>query len=327
MHLNKRNRTKYIIGGLLSCMALSVRFPDPAFASDNLTVQMADHIKEIEESMSEYPGDKELSKRYEEALSLQNQAEKCLKYAEDAVEMENLYIQDLPTAGISSYLTYSSTPDFWIKNYYQYAKECIALDSGSDYFNGYYNLPEQRKKIVNTALSCEGRISYHWGQKPSTKEWNENWDTSLSGLDCSGFVAWVYWYATDSEMVNSDLLSTFAISRNVEKIDYEELLPGDLGMIIDSGTFYTDVEGEKYFSYEEAAAASQLLKEEDDSITGRDVVTHTNHVGIYVGKDEDGNDIWCHCAGGSYRTVVVNNYGNFHYFYRVLDENEEGKDE
>lgn len=47
--------------------------------------------------------------------------------------------------------------------------------------------------------------------------------------------------------------------------------------------------------------------------------THTNHVGIYIGKDNNGNDLWCHEKGHPESNVVVNNYDKFTIYYRIIN--------
>ena len=40
--------------------------------------------------------------------------------------------------------------------------------------------------------------------------------------------------------------------------------------------------------------------------------SESNHIGIYAGQDENGNDLWVHCAGSS--GTVANNYNGFRYY-------------
>lgn len=180
------------------------------------------------------------------------------------------------------------------------------VDGYTDYYKGYFNLSEERKKIVETALTAEGNIDYLWGIKPVSKILSE-------GYDCSGFVQWVYWNAEDSDYPRNELYSTLSITTQAEQISYDELLPGDLGVLREDGSYYLSAAGNKYYDLD-------LLKQENISIGAdpEEYTLHENHVGIYVGKDSDGNDIWCHCRGGSYNTVVVDHYDGFKLYYRVL---------
>lgn len=52
-----------------------------------------------------------------------------------------------------------------------------------------------------------------------------------------------------------------------------------------------------------------------------EVKKQIGHVGIYAGKDENGNDTWIHCTGGDTNNVVItteSEYDGFKYFYSPL---------
>lgn len=316
--------------------------------------QMIQHIAKMDKQLRKYPGDAKLKARREKALVYCEKARKYFEYAMESPDISD----NIPTAGVSALTTEYNSTSYWMNEFNQIVRECLSLNTKADYFYGFYNLSSDRKAVVKAAISLEGKIPYVWGGKPQEKGWNELWDDKLHGLDCSGFVTWAYWTGLDQNMADERLASTLAISRNVTKIDRSELMPGDLGMIIDDGTYYTDVNGNHFYSPEAAVSSNETIKadleqkdiqkqlkaakkkakkakkdfDEDKFIKSatadvdldvNNVKTHSNHVGIYVGKDKDGNDLWCHCTGGSIRTVVVNNYDRFQYFYRVLEDEEE----
>lgn len=185
-----------------------------------------------------------------------------------------------------------------------------------DIYNGYFFLEEDRKCVVDIAETLVGKITYQWGGKAANAGWNESWSNG-GGLDCSGFVQWAYWTATGERI--EEIGSTYSISLTQEPISYSELKPGDLGMMEPDGTYYTDTEGNKFYSYEEAAVSNELLGYTDEEAV---VETHTNHVGIYAGKDIYGNDIWVHCTGKPKNTVVKEEFPRFQYFYRVETQGE-----
>jgi len=69
------------------------------------------------------------------------------------------------------------------------------------------DLPADRKAVVETAYSLLGRVNYFWGGKSSAIGWDSRWGTPTKvtaagsrttgtirpyGLDCSGFVDWVF---------------------------------------------------------------------------------------------------------------------------------------
>lgn len=361
---------KYVAGAVVlpSVLLSSVTCIQAQTLSTGLNASMDSHLETMENNLSANPGDKKLAKRLEKARSLSNMADNCLKMeniVDDALEIST------PTAGISSLMGDIAGPSGWHESYYGYVIDCLSLNEDSDYFYGYYGLPEVRKELVNTALSCEGRIKYVWGGKPASPDYLSSWEEGIGGLDCSGFVSWVYWHTLNTENVDSGLLSTYSISRSQEEISHEELLPGDLGMITDEGTSYTDIAGNKFFARELAVSSSQRLRKEyqkqkeEQTLKGKqtdkkkakkaetsekntrsdgkeqkiiltpfqlaspDARTHASHVGIYVGKDQEGNEIWCHCTGGNIRTVVVGSYDRFQHYYRVLsvrgEEDSEGR--
>lgn len=140
------------------------------------------------------------------------------------------------------------------------------------------NCNATRKHILTTALSLVGKVPYFWGGK-SAAGWNDEWNTpklvtasgsSTSGtirpygLDCSGFTDWVYKTALGVSLNDG----TWNQWDNTYAITEEELLPGDLGFMAEPGT------------------------------------VPVNHVLIYAGKGENGEQMWVHCASGS--GVVLN---------------------
>ena len=192
------------------------------------------------------------------------------------------------------------------------AAECEELDFYVDYFYGFYDIPQERKNLITTALSLEGKITYEWAGKPINNGWNERWNKKGNGLDCSGFVDWSYWTATNKR--NENLSSTLMISNNLEQIAYSELLPGDLGMIFTEGTYYLNYKGDKFYD-EQSAIDSNISA----GYTAEEIEIYANHVGIYVGKDENNNDIWVHCQSGNIKTVTVGPFEKFVNYYRIPD--------
>ena len=78
------------------------------------------------------------------------------------------------------------------------------------------NLPDdldpERKAVVETAVQLVGRVSYFWGGKSLTLGWDDHWGVPTEvtaagsgstgtirpfGLDCSGFVDWTFYNATN----------------------------------------------------------------------------------------------------------------------------------
>ncbi|MEG2620834.1 MAG: CHAP domain-containing protein, partial [Bacilli bacterium] len=103
------------------------------------------------------------------------------------------------------------------------------------------NTNDSRQKVVNTAMGVIGKIPYYFGGKPDVAEYEGNafgtvltipdsGGRLLKGLDCSGFVNWVFWTTMNDNLGNGSTNDLLAIS---EEIVYEDLKPGDLGFIND----------------------------------------------------------------------------------------------
>lgn len=161
------------------------------------------------------------------------------------------------------------------------------------------SLPEtlspQRKAVVELALSLEGKVPYFWGGKSLTIGWDDRWGTSKKvtapgssstgqyrpyGLDCSGFVDWVFYNASSGSYVIGHGGGARAQRSYCTPISWSKCQPGDL-------VFYPDA----------------------------------THVGIVVGKDNNGNPIICHEASGNYgaagnHNVVVTGKVGFVGAYR-----------
>ena len=112
------------------------------------------------------------------------------------------------------------------------------------------SLPEdlalERESIVRTACSLVGKVGYFWGGKSQVIGWDSRWGQLMKvtaagssttgtyrpyGLDCSGFVSWVFYNATDGEPV---MTGSAAMQHTYcSPISWSEAQPGDL-------VFYAD---------------------------------------------------------------------------------------
>ena len=165
-------------------------------------------------------------------------------------------------------------------------------------FGGANNLSrEELERILNSLPQIEGsrgdivdvatsflsqNVVYQWGEKGHGTDLINR----PTGLDCSGYVGWVFRFAS----VASDLFGTgtaFQWDKSY-RIRENELLPGDLGFL---------------------------------KMPGQASSSSPNHVGIYLGTDSQGRHLWIHCASGTSTNpsggVVVDNF-NFMHFRRVL---------
>ena len=141
------------------------------------------------------------------------------------------------------------------------------------------DLEQARKDAVETALSLVGKVNYFWGGKSLVIGWDSRWgrltkvwaegNTTTGtyrpyGLDCSGFVDWVFYNITGGEYVLGRGGGASAQHTYCDPISWDEAQPGDLA-------FYPD----------------------------------DSHVGIVVGRRENGKLLVCHCASGQNNVVVA----------------------
>ena len=156
------------------------------------------------------------------------------------------------------------------------------------------NLPPdlslERRAIVTKACSLVGKVNYFWGGKSSAIGWDNRWGTPTKvtapgsrttgtvrpfGLDCSGFVDWVFNNVCGYILGQGG--GAHAQHNNCVDITFAEVLPGDL-------LFYPD----------------------------------DSHVGIAVGRDENGEILVIHCAGG-YNNVVLTTAKGFTNAARAVE--------
>lgn len=106
--------------------------------------------------------------------------------------------------------------------------------------NAYMQLlPEDmgqiRRELIRYALSSVGKVPYYWGGKPSAAGYEKNHfgtltepdekGRTMSGLDCSGWINWVYWSAIDCRLPGGSTSGLVSCGVAVSK---EELKPGDI---------------------------------------------------------------------------------------------------
>lgn len=154
-----------------------------------------------------------------------------------------------------------------------------------------------QQKLYDTALSIVGKVKYFWGGK-SPAGWNDEWGKATLvtssgsettgeyiplGLDCSGYVDWVYKTAGIGNMLSGG--GTAYQYGHSYPIRADELQIGDLAFL-------------------QMPNSSGI-----------------NHVGIYIGKDKENNNLYAHCEWGT--GVTVNGFKGFKYFRRVVNFEQE----
>lgn len=131
--------------------------------------------------------------------------------------------------------------------------------------------PEVRLRIVASALSAIGKVPYFWGGKYDPDglypDWGEPFEVYSEGspttgtirpygLDCSGFVQWAFYDALgDDAGIGISTTSQWYATREIE---FEEAIPGDL-----------------------------LFRREPGK--------GCNHVGIMIGRNQEGTAYVVHC--------------------------------
>lgn len=161
--------------------------------------------------------------------------------------------QDLDKLCQTIFIKTRSTVEPLSDEYTKYIKSILESTEGN------------RQIVLATAAALLGKIPYEWGGKSTKAGYDDSWwsiresNGKQKGLDCSGYVQWVFRTAGYDESVWKPIGSTSAILTNAQPISEEELQPGDLGLL------HTGGKG-------------------------------TNHVGIYLG---DGYYIHCSSSAGT----------------------------
>ena len=144
-------------------------------------------------------------------------------------------------------------------------------------------LSQERRAVVQAALSLVGKVNYFWGGKSLMLGWDDRWGqlakvtadgSSASGtyrpygLDCSGMVDWAFYNATGGEYVIGHGGGATMQHSYCTPVRWEDAQIGDLA-------FYPDDE----------------------------------HVGIVAGWDRVGNIQIVHCASSYNRVVITGKEG------------------
>ena len=156
-----------------------------------------------------------------------------------------------------------------------------------------------REAVVVTAHSLVGKVTYFWGGKHSQVGWDPMWgvprimespaSSSFGeiipyGLDCSGYVAWVFVNAANDASVVDALGAGSTVQWNHSvPLGWDEALPGDLAFFYPPGR------------------------------------SGTNHVGVVVEKRADGSYLVAHCSSSRNAVVLTEAWETgFHYMRRPL---------
>lgn len=105
------------------------------------------------------------------------------------------------------------------------------------------DLSDERREVVKTACSLVGKVTYFWGGKSLVIGWDSRWGTIQKvwadgndttgtyrpyGLDCSGFVDWVFYNMTDGAYVIGHGGGATMQHNYCTPITWANAIPGDL---------------------------------------------------------------------------------------------------
>lgn len=147
------------------------------------------------------------------------------------------------------------------------------------------DLSIMQQDIVDSAMSLVGKVHYFWGGKSTAIGWDNRWGTPMEvtapgssttgtirsfGLDCSGFVAWVYVNAgiPADKIANVFGSNTSTQWKYSEPVDWNGAQIGDLAFFAVPGT------------------------------------TKYNHVGVIVSIESTGQYQVAHCASSRNNVVI-----------------------
>ncbi len=105
------------------------------------------------------------------------------------------------------------------------------------------DLSPEREAVVRTACSLVGKVNYFWGGKSLTIGWDARWGELRQvtaagssttgtyrpyGVDCSGFVDWVFYNATNGDYIIGHGGGATMQHSYCTDISWEDAQPGDL---------------------------------------------------------------------------------------------------
>ena len=119
----------------------------------------------------------------------------------------------------------------------------ISADAADIIRNLPAELAPERREVIKTACLLVGKVNYFWGGKSLVMGWDNRWGTvqkvtadgSTStgtyrpyGLDCSGFVDWTFYNATEGNYIIGHGGGAASQHTYCTAISWADALPGDL---------------------------------------------------------------------------------------------------
>lgn len=190
-------------------------------------------------------------------------------------EVQNQIIAEMRHSGYGVLITSSNVKSFLtreeINGIHSYIPEGVTIES---------------EKVVAAAESLVGKVNYFWGGKSLAIGWDERFGTDMEvtspgssstgtirpfGLDCSGFVTWVFVNAgLPAESIESTIGHGTTAQWNLStSIPASTAMLGDLAFLAPPGT------------------------------------RKVNHIGIVVGRNDDGQILVVHCSSGANNVSIA----------------------
>ena len=119
----------------------------------------------------------------------------------------------------------------------------ISADTADILRNLPADLAPERRAVIKAACSLVGKVNYFWGGKSLVMGWDSCWGTVQKvtadgssstgtyrpyGLDCSGFVDWVFYNATEGNYIIGHGGGAASQHTYCTTISWADALPGDL---------------------------------------------------------------------------------------------------
>jgi cell wall-associated NlpC family hydrolase len=119
----------------------------------------------------------------------------------------------------------------------------ISADAGAVLDNLPADLSPERKAVIKAACTLVGKVNYFWGGKSYVIGWDSRWgqiqkvwaDGSSTtgtyrpyGLDCSGFVDWVFYQISEGEYIIGHGGGATKQHEYCDAMAWSDAQPGDL---------------------------------------------------------------------------------------------------
>jgi len=132
---------------------------------------------------------------------------------------------------------------------------------------GYSDL---RTAVINNALYLTGKVPYQWGGKPEKAGYDTSWGTfedngEQKGLDCSGFIEWVYMTTGFDDCEKLESTYSMLDSADIPQIPSSDIQAGDIGVMLGdvnhAGIYLGNIDGKDLWIHMNKAAGTVSVGE------------------------------------------------------------------